>query len=136
MKKWSFVVEVDEWNNVKALVENKAKEAVGNIGIPDSERATYKLIVTSYQAQKRWLNDDPSIPRQDWGLDLDNLLKPIFDSLGPIIGYRTDWQGNKKHPGVLDSSIVEVYAKKVNSGSDKEFIGIELELLNYSAKND
>lgn len=37
MKKWSFVVEVDEWNNVKSLVEKKAKEAVGNIDIPDSE---------------------------------------------------------------------------------------------------
>lgn len=131
MKKWSFVVEIDEWSKTRDLVEEKAKEVVGTIGVPDSERATYKLIVTSYQAKKRWFNDDPSIPRQDWGLDLDNILKPVFDGLGPIIGYRVDWPRNKKHPGVLDASIVEVYAKKMNSGSDKEFIGIEIELLHY-----
>lgn len=137
MMKWSFVVEIDSdeinnWNEVRDLVERKAEETVKTLKVPESGKGTYKLIVTSYQAKRRWLGNDPSIPRQDWGLDLDNLLKPIFDGLGPIIGYRIDWQGNKERKGVLDSSIVEVIAKKVNSGSDREFLGIELELLHFS----
>jgi len=62
MKKWSFVVEVDKWNNVRDLVEKKAEEVVDTIGIHDSEKATYRLIVTC-QAKKRWLTNDPPIPR-------------------------------------------------------------------------
>jgi len=36
------------------------------------------------------------------------------------------------HSGVLDSNLVEVHAKKANSGSEKEFIGIEIDLLHVS----
>jgi hypothetical protein len=56
--------------------------------------------------------------------------------LGPIIGYRKDWTGGKEHSGVLDSNIVEVHAKKANSGSEKEFIGIEIDLLHVSEADE
>lgn len=133
MKKWSFVIEVENWFDVRGLVEEKAHEVVGALGGIDSERSIYKVIVTFYQKKGRWLGEDPSIPRQDWGIDLDNLLKPVFDGLGPIIGYRKDWSGDKDHAGVLDANIVEVYAKKVNSGSEKEFLGVEIELIHTSS---
>jgi len=42
----------------------------------------------------------------------------------------------KEHSGVLDSNIIEVHAKKANSGSDKEFLGIEVELLHVSEANE
>jgi hypothetical protein len=135
MKKYSFVVEVSNWHSLKSLVEEKAKEAIGTLGTPGSEKAIYKVTTTFFQKRDRWLKNDPSIPRQDWGIDLDNLLKPVFDGLGPIIGYRKDWTGEKEHSGVLDSNIVEVYAKKANSGSDREFLGIEIELL-YESEAD
>ena len=70
------------------------------------------------------------------GGNLDNLLKRVFDGLGPIIGYRKDWTGKKEHSGVLDANIVGVHAKKVNSGSDKEFLGVEVELLHLSGANE
>lgn len=136
MKKYSLMVEVNNWNNLKSIVEEKAKEAIGMLGTPGSEKAIYKVTTTFYQKKDRWLKNDPSIPRQDWGIDLDNVLKQAFDGLGPIIGYRKDWTGGKEHSGVLDSNIVEVHAKKANSGSDKEFLGIEVELLHVSEADD
>jgi len=132
MKRWSFVIEVKDWNKIKSEVETKAKEAVSSLGSPNSERAVYKVTAIFYQKKDRWLKDDPLIPRQDWGIDLDNVLKQIFDGLGPIIGYRKAWTGDKKYSGVYDANIVEVYAKKLNSGSDKEFLSIEVELLYLS----
>jgi len=132
VKRYSLMVEVKDWNDVKSIVEQKAKEAIGTLGTSGSDKAIYKVTATFYQKKDRWLKNDPSIPRQDWGIDLDNLLKPVFDGLGPIVGYRKDWTGEKEHSGVLDSNIVEVHAKKANSGSDREFLGIEIELLHVS----
>ena len=126
MKRYSLMVEIKNWSDVKWIVEDKAKEAIGTLGSPNSDKAIYKVTATFFQKKDRWLTNDPSIPRQDWGIDLENLLKPVFDGLGPIIGYRKDWTGGKEHSGVLDSNIVEVHAKKANSGSEKEFIGIDL----------
>jgi coenzyme F420-reducing hydrogenase beta subunit len=77
MKKWSFMVEVNNLNNIKSIVKEKTKETIGVLGTPDSEKAIYSITVTFYQKKDRWLKDDPSIPRQDWGIDLD--LK--FDGL-------------------------------------------------------
>ena len=128
MKKWSFIVEITDWNKLKTIVEKEADGVVKELGQPDSEKALYKVIATFYQKKDRRLQ--PETPRQDWGIDLDNLLKPVFDGLGPIIGFKKAFKGQK--PGVLDSSIVEVSAKKLNSGSDKEFLGIEVELVHVS----
>jgi hypothetical protein len=123
-------------NKIKKKVEEKAKEIIGVLGTPERRKATYEVTVISYQKKNRWLKNDPTIPRQDWGMDLDNLLKPVFDGLGPIIGYRKDWTGKKEHSGVLDSSIIEVHAKKANSGSGNEYLGIEVELIHVSEAND
>ena len=130
------MIEVDNLNNLKSIIEEKAKEAIGTLGTPGSERAIYKVTTTFYQKKDRWLKNDPSIPRQDRGIDLDNILKLVFDGLGPIIGYRKVWTGGKEHSGVLDSNIIEVHAKKANSGSDKEFLGIEVELLHVSEADE
>jgi len=65
---------------------------------------------------------------------LDNLIKPIFDALGPIIGPRHKWSNKREgrptkigESGAKDSRIVEVRAKKLNSGSDEESVSIEIE---------
>ncbi len=133
MKKWGFIIEVSEWSKIKSIVETKAEEVAKELGRPASEEALYKVTAIFYQSKRRWLK--PETPRQDQGIDLDNLLKNVFDGLGPIIGYRKAWQGDRPHSGVLDSSIVEVYAKKINSGSDKEFLGVEVELI-HEPKNE
>jgi hypothetical protein len=60
-------------------------------------------------------------------------IKPVFDALGPIIGYWKKWKkvdGKWVEVGkgsAADSKIIELTAKKVNSGSDKEFLSIEVE---------
>jgi Holliday junction resolvase RusA-like endonuclease len=68
------------------------------------------VTTTFYHKKSSWLQ--PEKPKQDIGMDLDNLLKQLFDGLGPIIGYRKDRTGKIKHGGVRDYSIVEVHAKK------------------------
>lgn len=130
MKKWSFIVEVSDWDNIKDLVEKEAENAVKGLGKSGPKNALYKVTVIFYQKKGRW--KQPEMPRQDWGTDLDNLLQKVFDGLGPIIGYRESFQDDKEHSGVLDASIVEVSAKKVNSGSDKEFLSVEVELIHVA----
>ncbi len=51
MKRWSFVIEVKDWNKIKSEVETKAKEAVSSLGSPNSERAVYK--VTAFFIKKK-----------------------------------------------------------------------------------
>ena len=72
------------------------------------------------------------IPREDRG-DLDNLIKLVIDGIGHIIGYRQNWEkiddewvgSNSDKP--MDSRIIEIVARKINSGSDKEYVGITIE---------
>jgi len=125
MKKWAFIVQATNWNKVRSIVEKEAKKVVRELGKPEDGNILYKVTATFYQKRERWIQ--PERPRQDIGADLDNLLKRVFDGLGPIIGYRKDYTGRRKHAGVRDSSIIEVYAKKVNSGSKREFLAIEVE---------
>ncbi len=57
------------------------------------------------------------------------LDEPVFDGLGTIIGYINKYNKDGKIigvPGVLDSKIIEVYAKKLNSGSDEEYLSVEI----------
>ncbi|MFQ5888077.1 MAG: hypothetical protein ACE5HY_05220 [Candidatus Hydrothermarchaeales archaeon] len=132
MKKWSFIIDVEDWNKLQSIVEKTSKAGVNALGGVGSENALYKVTTTFYQKKDRWLQ--PEKPRQDIGTDLDNLLKQVFDGLGPIIGYRRDYTGKRAHGGVRDSSIIEVHAKKVNSGSEKEFLGVEIEVMYESKK--
>jgi len=117
---------------LKSFVETKATEVVKKLGSPGPKNALYKVTVAFYQKTDRWLQHD--IPRQDQGIDLDNLLKKVFDGLDPIIGYRKSHKGSREYSGVLDSSIIEVCAKKINSGSDKEFLGVEVEIIHEPKK--
>lgn len=134
--RWSFIIKVtDEMRNkeIKDAVDEKAQEVVSSVG-EAPENSIFKVAITFYQSRDRWLKDNPQMPREDWGGDLDNLVKPVFDSLGAIIGRRTSWkkqeQGGYKATGQyasFDARIVEVVAKKVNSGSNEEFLSIEVE---------
>ena len=94
----------------------------------------FRLKVTFCQSKGRWRKDNPLIPREDIGRDLDNLLQAVFDGLGPIIGYRTKWKEGKPigERYARDSSIVEVFACKVNSGSTKEYLYVEVEEISTS----
>jgi len=134
--KWSFIVDITNIKDeeISKIVEEKAKEVALTIGKPE-EPSIFRVLITFYQKRDRWQSNNPQIPREDIGRDLDNLIKPVFDGLGPIIGYRKKWEKDKTTgkwkvvgiSGSLDSRIVEVTAKKVNSGSDKEFLSIEVE---------
>ena len=141
MKRWSFIVDITDVSKKtkkekEKRIEEKVKEVVKSLGgMKNKEEAIFKVSITFYQATNRWKKENPQIPREDTGIDLDNLIKPVFDGLGPIIGYRKKWQKNKETgktqpvgtSSSADSRIVEVYAKKVNSGTKKEYLSIEVE---------
>ena len=102
--------------------------------MPIDETPSFKASITFFQSSKRYLKEDAKIPREDRG-DLDNMVKNVFDGLGPIIGFRASW---KKVNGVpiaspgtkpADSRIIELFAKKVNSGSSSEMVSVEIETL-------
>jgi Holliday junction resolvase RusA-like endonuclease len=133
---WSFIIDITDVSDkeIYGKVEEKAKESILVIGKPKALSA-FKVDITFFQAKDRWQKDNPQIPREDIGRDLDNLIKPVFDGLGPIIGYRKKW-GKEDVSGKLveagkrtaaDSKIIELSAKKVNSGSKKEFLSIRIE---------
>lgn len=124
MKKWCFIVPVKNWDSIKNDVQDKAAVVVEHLGKP-LPSALFRVSVVFYQKKDRWYSI--SKPKQGRGTDLDNLLKLVFDGLGPIIGYNKNSKGEKKYNNVRDANIVEVYAKKVNSGSDDEFLTIEVE---------
>jgi Holliday junction resolvase RusA-like endonuclease len=104
----------------------------------DPKKQVFKVSLVFYLSKQRWRLNDGSIPREDNGMDVDNLAKPILDGLGPIIGYRNKYTkdtdtGKWKLIGTgpsSDSKIVELHVKKLNSGSkDKEEVKIEIELI-------
>jgi hypothetical protein len=137
--KWAFVIDVTDIKSdskVRQAVQRKAEEASAALSLPD-QPSTFRASVTFYQSRDRWLRENPAIPREDIGRDLDNLIKAVFDGLGPIVGWRQryerdvvgKWQSVPgEHRGVSDACIVEVTAKKLNSGSDQEFLSVEIEL--------
>ena len=139
-KRWSFVLEITSLkdSDIRKRVEKAAEDAVNTIGKPQ-QNAVFKLRVTFCQSKGRWRKDNPLIPREDIGRDLDNLLKAIFNGLGPIIGYRTQWEKGGKPKGkgsARDSSIVEVFARKVNSGTEKEYLYVEVEEIPVNREED
>ena len=52
MKKWSFIVEITDWNKLKTIVEKEADGVVKELGQPDSEKALYKVTATFYQKKR------------------------------------------------------------------------------------
>ncbi|MDI6814973.1 MAG: hypothetical protein QMC90_02670 [Dehalococcoidales bacterium] len=134
--KWSFIVNITTVKDadIGQIVEDKASEVVSAVGKSD-ELSAFRVLMTFYQKRDRWLVSSPEIPREDKGRDLDNLVKPVLDGLGPIIGSRIKWEkdeatGKFKPAGKgtsTDARITEIVAKKVNSGSNEEFLSIEVE---------
>jgi len=125
----------------KRIAQNKNKDesAVTQDEIDEYKlRSVYRVSIIYHQSKKRWLLEDPTIPRRDIGLDLDNIAKPILDGLGEIIGTKYQWKYDPqkrryvktgKSQETSDVLIVELHVKKVNSGEDKEWITIEVEYL-------
>jgi len=139
MTKYKFRVPIPpKLEELKSLVEKEAEKIVQKTSgkafkkmiIDDSDRrAVYSVKVIFYLGEHRWKKEfNRPIPREDWGLDLDNLIKQVFDGLGPIIGYRKNWSNKKEHAGAWDSAIVEVYAKKEKT-EGPEYVEIEVEKL-------
>lgn len=133
-----FVLDVTGFSatQIKDAVESEAKKIEKHINyVENPEDHLFRVRVTSYQMKDRWKGDKPHIPREDIGKDLDNVLKPIFDGLGPIIGYRNKYgkvEGGYAVVGTAgsaDSKIVEVSAKKINSGTNNEYLSIEIEVI-------
>ena len=136
--KWAFIIDITQAKTDKAVrtaVERKAEEAATAI-IPPDQPSVFRASVTFYQSRDRWSRENPRIPREDIGRDLDNLIKAVFDGLGSIVGWRQRYEPNQKgkwqpipgaHRGVRDAQIVEVVAKKLNSGSKQEFLSVEIE---------
>jgi len=143
--KWSFTVDLSDEatydrrkleHRIKSRVRQKSSELAKEIGRP-SVPSTFRVEVTFHQKSGRWKKDNPQIPREDRGVDLDNCIKWIFDNLGPIIQDRIKWgkdmltgrsvRSGKR--GSADSKIVELIAKKINTGSDREYLDIVIESL-------
>jgi len=130
-----FIVDISDCrigNEITKVVLKKSYEVANQLPDPNKAKGdrTYKVSITFYQSKDRWRPYDKTIPREDRG-DLDNLTKMIFDGLGPIIGFRKQWDTGEpvNSERRMDSRILELTAKKVNSGSDKEMVSVEIETL-------
>lgn len=127
--------------DITGLKGSQITKAIKQIAIKSNrlDANVFKVVLTFYQAKSRyrkWVDDDipREIPREDRG-DLDNLIKLVIDGIGYIIGYRQKWEKindnwvSSDSDKPLDSKIIEIVAKKVNSGSEKEYVGIIIEEL-------
>ena len=136
--RWGFIVDITECkgNQITQKVRGIDTQVATSLPLvgPIEETPSFKASIIFFQSSKRWRKEDAETPRGDRG-DLDNMVKNVFDGLGPIIGFRSDW---KKVNGVLvaspstkpaDSRILELFAKKVNSGSSSEMVSVEIETL-------
>lgn len=127
--RWGFIVDITnskEPNVLTREVRTQASQAAS--ALPSVQEHLYRVGITFYQSKDRYLIDDPEKPREDRG-DIDNLVKQIFDGLGPIIGFRWDWKLAQESNNPADSKIIELIARKVNSGSKREFVSVEIETI-------
>lgn len=136
--RWGFIVDITgcKGNQITTKVRGTASKVASSLSsvIKNVDKPSFKASIIFFQSSERWLKEDVETPREDRG-DLDNMIKYVFDGLGPIIGFRTSW---KKVKGVLvgspskkpaDSRIIELFAKKINSGSSSEMVSVEIETL-------
>lgn len=113
-------------SSIKKVIKEKASE------YKKLDANLFKVMLTFYQAKLRYRNNDQNIPREDRG-DLDNLTKLVIDGIGYIIGFRQNWEKiNDNWVGSdsdkpMDSKIIEIVTKKINSGSEKAYVGIIIE---------
>jgi hypothetical protein len=57
---------------------------------------------------------------------LDNAVKHVLNGLGPIIGYRQDWQKRDIGPA-RDSAIVELVVEKNFTSCNRETVEVTVE---------
>lgn len=136
--RWGFIVDITDCtgSQITKKVLDNAKEAITSIPPVDLDDRipSYKASIIFFQSSDRWLKEDPGTPREDRG-DLDNLIKLVIDGLGPIIGFRKSWKKvnnkwvSKNSNKPADSRILNLYAKKINSGSISEMVSVEIETL-------
>ncbi|MCD6513298.1 MAG: hypothetical protein J7L07_00065 [Candidatus Odinarchaeota archaeon] len=128
--KWSFIIDITNIRNeeIPKLVEERARKAVSQVG-EASQPSAFKVTITCYLKSDRWQRENPQIPREDVGKYLNKIINLVFDGLGPIIGYRRRWESGEivGTSGVYYSRIIQITARKVNSGSEKEFLSVEIE---------
>ena len=129
--RWGFIVDITNVrDSITSIVRAQAQSAASTLN-PGSNNL-FRVEITFYQSKDRYLKNDPEKPREDRG-DIDNLVKQVFDGLGPIIGFRSSWDKidgkwkEKKSKKPADSQIIELLAKKVNSGSTNELVSVEIE---------
>lgn len=130
--RWGFIVDItgSKGNQITQKVLLKATGVASSLPSVggSSNTLSYKASIIFFQSSDRWLKGEPETPREDRG-DLDNMIKLVIDGLGPIIGYRWDWKNNCNSDKPSDSKILELFAKKVNSGSLSEMVSVEVETL-------
>lgn len=140
--RWSFTIPLD-LSNLEKAVEEEAKRVAKTVGIPDLKKKAmesvrkrkiqkmekiFKVEIYLTLSKKRY-RGSPPIPREDIGLDLDNVAKRVLDGLGPIIGYRQKWKGEKEPRKARDASVVELVVKKICVPHGKETVDIRVEEL-------
>ena len=135
--KWTFALDLTGLSPdvLPRKVEEEAALCVSRIGEAPS-KSVFKLTISFRLSRGRYLTENPRLPREDRGGDLDNLIKPVIDALGPIIGYRKKWlllQGGGYREAATrtaaDAKVIEIVASKQNSGSDEERLSVEIEAL-------
>jgi hypothetical protein len=135
--KWKFTLDVTGLSSdaLPGKVEKEAALCVSRTGEAPSA-SVFKLTIRFQLRRGRYLTENPRLPREDRGGDLDNLVKPVIDALGPIIGYRKKWLslegGGYREVGTrtaADAKVIEIVASKENSGSDQENLSVEIEAI-------
>ena len=136
--RWGFIVDITRCKRkrITQKVRGIAIQVASSLPLvgPIEETPSFKASIIFFQSSKRWRKEDAETPRGDRG-DLDNMVKDVFDGLGPIIGFRTSWNQvdgewvPSPSTKPADSRILELFAKKVNSGSLSEMVSVEIETL-------
>ena len=136
--RWGFIVDITgcQGKEITQKVLTTAAQVASTLPSAGSKGSTpsFKASIIFFQSSERWLKEDTKTPREDRG-DLDNMIKHVFDGLGPIIGFRTSWNKvdgewvGSPSTKPADSRILELFAKKVNSGSLSEMVSVEIETL-------
>ena len=136
--KWTFSLTVPFGGKLAALVEQEAAASIERHGAaPDG--VLFRVSMVCRLASRRYLQSNPQLPREDRGWDLDNIIKAAIDGLGPILGHRKKWEplgkGRYREIGrrsAADAKVVEIMAKKLNSGTDADALEIDVEAIEPS----
>ena len=121
--KWTFALDLTGLSSdvLPRKVEEEAARCVSRVGEAPS-KSVFKVTISFQLCRGQYLNENPKLPREDRGGDLDNLMKPVIDALGPIIGYRKKWilheGGVYREVGTrtaADAKVIEIVGGMVNA---------------------